>query len=154
MGPLFDGNRVSWPVLRQYLIKFGRHLATIWRRMVARTKVVGRTVARAVRRRFGCLRLRKLLPGARGASKSNMNEVRTRQSDGWGSVHTARWSAQREYLDLKESLDELIANRRAETKMNFDEDDEQENPGKTPSRYDCQAIVYLIIGVWLRLILP
>ena len=46
-------------------------------------------------------------------------------------MHTARWSAQREYLDLKESLDELIANRRAETKMNFDEDDEQENPGKT-----------------------
>lgn len=145
LGPLFDGNRVSWPVLRQYLINIGRHLATIWRRMVARTKVVGRTVARAVRRRFGCLRLRKLLPGARGASKSNMNEVRTRQSDGWGSVHTARWSAQREYLDLKESLDELIANRRAETKMNFDEDDEQENPGKTlRKRILSQLIVFAI----------
>ena len=74
-----------------------------------------------------------------------MNEVRTRQSDGWGSVHTARWSAQREYLDLKESLDELIANRRAETKMNFDEDDEQENPGKTlRKRILSQLIVFAI----------
>ena len=54
-------------------------------------------------------------------------------------------SAQLMTKKLDESLDELIANRRAETKMMWDEDDEEENPGRMlRKRILSQLIVFAI----------